>query len=93
MLDRTKPYSGIYGHFHGARFEQDGKYYAADGKEVIINPGVVKTDVTTVADVGFDVEKATKADLLNFAYNRYGQRLDNRRSVEAIRAQVKYLME
>lgn len=44
MFDKTRPYGEISGFFHGARYEQDNKYFDAAGDRILI-PGEVKEEL------------------------------------------------
>jgi hypothetical protein len=46
MLDKSKPYGGIVGFFHGARYEQNGRFYDADGIEIVIDDEPEEPDMT-----------------------------------------------
>jgi hypothetical protein len=100
MFDRNKPYAEIFGNT-SARYRQDDKYYDAAGRELTVAP-VEKDEVVTQSDQvlpsvaggdGFDLAGATKDEIINYAYNRYGRKLDARRSLESLRSQVMYLAE
>jgi hypothetical protein len=99
MLDKSKPYCELVGYFHGAKFEQGGKYYTVNGVEVEIDPSPAPEPEpdrmlpSVAGGDGFDLAGATKDEIINYAYNRYGRKLDARRSLESLRSQVMYLAE
>jgi hypothetical protein len=89
MLDKSKPYGGIVGFFHGAKYEQNGRFYDADGIEIVLGDEPEEPS----QEEPFDVQEATKDELINYAYNRYNRKLDARRSLENLRTVVSNLME
>jgi len=86
-FDPSKPFAELFGEvpFEGAKYEQGGKYFKANGEEA-------KNEAEPIsAPEPEKLEEMTKDDLLRYALNVYNKKLDKRRTWDAILQQVKDL--